>query len=111
MAFVRTGLVVVGRPRGRFGVRDRGFGSVAPCPSLQQLQGIVDLSDPCQQEISAAGDTVVPAYTPAEAAAAAENIASMTLGPSTFLGVPMPYAILGGVVLALALIPSGRRRR
>jgi hypothetical protein len=103
MAFVRA------RPPRRFGIRDRGFGA-ANCPSLQQLQGVVDLSDPCQQSISASGDTVVPPLTAAQAAASAENIASMTLGP-TFLGIPLPYALLGGVVLALVLLPSGGRRR
>lgn len=107
MAFVRTRA-----PRVRFGVRDRGFGSIiAPCPSLQQLQGIVDLSDPCQEFISAAGDTVVPPLTAAQEAAASGGAATSmgALGP-TFLGIPLPYAVLGGVVLALLLIPGGRRR-
>jgi hypothetical protein len=109
MAFVRTRPRPIITPPRRFGVRDRGMGA-ANCPSLEQLQGIVDLSDPCQQEISASGDTVVPPLTAAQAAASSESIAQMTLAP-TFLGVPMPYAVLGGVVLLLLLMPSGGRRR
>lgn len=106
MAFVRT------RPP-RFGVRDRGLGD-AQCPSVEQLEGIVDLSDPCQQSISAAGDTVVPPLTATQAAAAGVTTTGAIASPfaSTIFGVPVPYAVLGGVVLALVFVSSsgGRRR-
>lgn len=85
----------------------------ANCPSLEQLQGIVDLSDPCQQSISASGDTVVPPLTPTQQSAADASsgfISAGALGP-TFLGVPVPYAVLGGVVLGLMFLSSGGRRR
>lgn len=39
----------------------RGMGVGAPCPSLQQLQGIVDPTDPCQS--ASAPPTVIDAAT------------------------------------------------
>lgn len=111
MAFVRTGLVPlppVRRPRRRFGVRDRGFGGVAPCPSIQQLQGIVDMTDSCQ---SGELDTIDANNAAAITAQLNPPLSSSPMS-ATFLGVPLPYAVLGGVVLGLMLISSsgGRRR-
>lgn len=61
MAYLRQGFS--GAPRRRlFGFqKGRGLGA-ANCPSVQQLAGIVDPTDPCQS-----GDTPAGTVTPAQA--------------------------------------------
>lgn len=50
MPYVRQRSILQRAPR--FSMRQRGLGDTAQCPSLEQLQGIADSNDPCQNPIA-----------------------------------------------------------
>jgi hypothetical protein len=79
-----------------------GLGDTAMCPSTEQLEGIVDLNDPCQTggALPVAGAALPNTLL----LPSAQSIASATVGPSaqTWLW------IAGGVVVLLVLL-GGRR--
>jgi hypothetical protein len=52
MPYVRHRTLIQMAPRNMLGRHQRGMGE-ANCPSLEQLQGISDSSDPCQNPIAA----------------------------------------------------------
>lgn len=105
---------------------DRGMGD-APCPSLSQLQGIVDPSDPCQQ-FSPSGDTVVfPTGTssaiPAPTCMPGDSLSQLPSGqwqcssPAGGLNLgawlsanPMAIVGLGLAIMVLLLPVAGGRR-
>lgn len=112
--------------------RRRGLGAAA-CPSLQQLQGITDPMDPCQQ-LSPGGDTVgnFPGQMLDTQPQPAPNTAPPTCMPGdqltsqggywvcvppsssdiSILGFKIsPAVALGGMALVLFLVAQGGSRR
>jgi hypothetical protein len=105
-------------------IRLSGLGQAATCPSLEQLQGIVDPTDPCQAVQTsgqcpagttanftqstggAAGSSWVCTANSTPATAAAAN--SGAVAASTIAGIPSSYLIVGALALAL-LAMMGRK--
>lgn len=110
----------------------RGMGD-APCPSLQQLQGISDPSDPCQgyQDLPLSQPGLCydksASVVPCPAAGQVTTLLPSALGPYTAPGVssftsmfaqlqslisqnPLTAIAIGGGVLLLFMAAGGRRR-
>jgi hypothetical protein len=96
----------------------RGMGQ-APCPSMQQLQGIADINDPCQNP--SAGPMLPPGTTAAVTQPQWSSIVSnlftppgvpSSAGGTTPVSAGIPgWAIAAGVgLLAIVLIGGGGRR-
>jgi hypothetical protein len=91
------------------------LGQAAICPSVEQLQGIVDPTDPCQQQTAGqcpAGTTAnftqggsggtwvcTANATPATAVTTATNPSAASGVATTIAGINTNYLILGAVVL------------
>jgi len=82
----------------------------AVCPSMEQLQGIVDPSDPCQNEILSLPLSSAPANTtiPSQATASSLAIASGVPTPPTTSSNTLLYIGLAAVG-AMLLIGMGRK--
>jgi len=110
MAYVRRG-------RGLRGLGD------AQCPSLEQLQGIVDINDPCQSPpvVSQAGSIVPTPYGMSVPIVAGtswnpawlSSILSSAVGPGPGVSSSPPWGLIlgvgGGLVLLSAVFSRGRR--
>ena len=80
----------------------RGMGQAANCPSMEQLEGIVDPSDPCQQATSTASPSLYSAYQ-----GALQQIQNLTNPPaagSTGATNYTPLLIAGGMVVATLVV-------
>ncbi len=108
------------------GLAGWGLGQ-ANCPSLEQLQGIVDPTDPCQasqtsgacpagttanftQSTGAVGSSWVCTANSTPATAVAANSAA-AVPASTIAGIPTNYLIIGALaigVLAMMKMKGGR---
>lgn len=106
------------------GLAGWGLGQ-ANCPSLEQLQGIVDSSDPCQasqtsgacpagttanftQSTGAVGSSWVCTANSTPATAVAANSAA-AVPASTIAGIPTNYLIIGALAIGvLAMMKGGR---
>lgn len=84
-------------------VNKRGMGQ-APCPSMQQLQGIADINDPCQNPSS--GPMIPPGQTAAVSqpqwSSIVSNLFSAPGVPSSAGGVTTP-----GINLPSWVMPVG----
>jgi len=90
--------------------RGHGFGQTAPCPSLEQLQGVVDLTDPCQNPLAGLSvSSGVPAalqaaVTPNPVVAGQTSPFSLTSSTAMVSGLPswaLPAGIAAGVLLLI----------
>lgn len=99
----------------------RGLGDVANCPSLEQLLGITDAADPCQNPAaslplgSAAGSYTLQsgALATAEAAAGQSTYGMVqAVSPGIQIGsTVIPYWLLGIGAVAILLLTMGGRHR
>jgi hypothetical protein len=79
-----------------------GLGQTANCPSMEQLQGISDPTDPCQNPIAALPSTPSgPALTLPSAA---------TLNAQLSQSTTTSYLLIGGAVLFVFLLMMGGKR-
>lgn len=84
----------------------------APCPSVEQLLGITDISDPCQGAnlpiaTPALDNTVYGTFTPAQ-----ENsllTATGAANPANFIVSPWMLAAAAGLFIVFASMGGGRR--
>lgn len=88
----------------------RGFGQGAPCPSTQQLMGITDMTDPCQNPVAGLpiGSGVSPALqaavTPLAVAGAPNPFSNTSPSGMVSSSLPawfVPLALGLGVVLVI----------
>lgn len=89
----------------------RGVGQVNPCPSLEQLMGILDSNDPCQSAAMTGGSvsispsgmiSVVPGTT-----APATTASTSSIG--TWISQNPMLAIGGLIVVAFVISGIGRK--
>jgi hypothetical protein len=96
------------------------LGQAATCPSVEQLQGIVDPTDPCQQQTAGtcpAGTTAnftqggsggtwvcTANATPATAVTTATNPSAAAGVASTIAGINTNYLIFGAVALVALML-------
>lgn len=112
MPYVRQRSILQRAPRLKL-ARRRGMGQ-AECPSLEQLQGIADENDPCQNPIAALPvATVPPLSLTTSLTAAARTLGAVTpqsLDPlSGFLNTyKTPLMIGGGLLAGLLLLKALR---
>lgn len=97
-----------------YAVTAPGLGA-ANCPSVEQMQGIDDVNDPCQVAagVTASGMTIVPPaiMNPTPAVLAATMTPSGLIVPGAAAPSNMnTYLLVGAGALALLLIVGGRRR-
>lgn len=87
--------VVARRTRLRRGVSGLG---AAPCPSLEQLQGVDDPNDPCQSPLAS-----LPFLTPAQAAASGSiwnpSVIPVSVSGSMPSWVGPAALVIGGILL------------
>ena len=102
-------------PRFSMGLKGIGQTLSASCPSLEQLMGITDPSDPCQSGglVYAASPAVSlspsPMTGPTPTLAQVAPTATVQ-GAGTIAGIPIGTVVLGGaVVFVVAILMGGRR--
>jgi hypothetical protein len=127
MPYVRKRSILQRAPR--FQLVGRGMGD-ASCPSAEQLMGVSDPSDPCQNPVAGLPVSTVPTLampstllpstaTPAQQAALNLYFAGLSTSPTTLPAsnsvanfvaqYQTPLLIGGGLLLLVALLPRGRR--
>jgi hypothetical protein len=102
----------MGRTTRRFrGIGDTA-GDTAACPSIEQQQGIFDLSDPCQNGSALLNTLPVTGSVPANSTGPSATLSSLQLqaaaATSTLPSWALPAAGIAVVMLLLAAL-GGRR--
>ena len=94
--------------------RRRGIGQAAPCPSLEQLQGIIDPNDPCQQAgaMTAAGTPSAVTISPTGILSIGPSGGAPPATPSSIgaLIQSNPLLFIGGALIAVMVIASMGKR-
>lgn len=91
----------------------KGMGQIAPCPSLEQLMGITDPSDPCQNATAASGpypsgsacyNTSTGANVPCPVAGSTQSTTPAGTGPLGTLNVSnLNWGLLAAVLVGLVV--------